>query len=282
MRAPPYDTHPNQGNQYAQAQTLPEPSELAARIEESRTSAKLLNQLLLSTPLPEVQSNDLIKEFADRCQSASTSIQAFIRSQNPPPDEDTMLTLIETNEQLSMAMSKHQRAVLQARKAGGVATPSPPVPSKNGGSAFAPPPGPPPKPSRSTEPAEASSSTGGFAPPPGPPPGPQYTQNQSYKDDFSIGNPFADSNATNPFSQHPPDGSSHDNGLPSPPPPSNLQAPLQPQVTGAGASGGSDEPSRYQTPPTQYTTTPSYVRRQDSAMQNVTMHGASPPDSATR
>jgi hypothetical protein len=36
-----------------------------------------------------------------------------------------MLTLIETNDQLNIAMSKHQRAVLAARKATGLATPSP-------------------------------------------------------------------------------------------------------------------------------------------------------------
>jgi len=43
---------------------------------------------------------------------------------DPSPDEDTMLTLIETNDQLNIAMSKHQRALLQARKSAGIATPS--------------------------------------------------------------------------------------------------------------------------------------------------------------
>lgn len=46
-------------------------------------------------------------------------------TENPAPDNDTMLTLIETNEQLSLATTKHQRAVLQTRKALGVASPDP-------------------------------------------------------------------------------------------------------------------------------------------------------------
>jgi hypothetical protein len=41
-------------------------------------------------------------------------------AENPSPDNDTMETLIETNEQLGKAMSQHQRAVLAARKAAGL------------------------------------------------------------------------------------------------------------------------------------------------------------------
>jgi hypothetical protein len=96
---------------------LPTPEELAARIEEAKTSAKLLQQVVRSTPTEEVLDNELIKEFADRCQSASRSIQNYIHAENPSPDHETLLTLIETNEQLSNAMSKHQRALLTARKA---------------------------------------------------------------------------------------------------------------------------------------------------------------------
>jgi hypothetical protein len=69
-----------------------------------------------STPPSEVLGNELIKEFADRCQSASRSIQGYINAEDPAPDDDTLLTLIETNDQLTLSMSKHQRAVLQARK----------------------------------------------------------------------------------------------------------------------------------------------------------------------
>ncbi|KAI9668507.1 MAG: hypothetical protein M1829_005324 [Trizodia sp. TS-e1964] len=110
---------------------LPPPHELAGRVEEAKTSAKLLLQVVQSTTPTEVIGNDLIKEFADRCQSASRSIQGYIHAENPAPDDDTLLTLIETNDQLSLAISKHQRALLQARRelASAAAGPSPSPPA---------------------------------------------------------------------------------------------------------------------------------------------------------
>lgn len=101
---------------------LPPPDELAARIEESRTSARLLVQMVQSTPQEELIGNELIKEFAERARQAHKSIQNFMNCENPSPDENTMLTLIETSEQLGIAMNKHQRALLQARKAAGHAS----------------------------------------------------------------------------------------------------------------------------------------------------------------
>lgn len=95
---------------------LPSPHELAQRIEEARTSSKLLLQVVQSTPPNEVLTNELIKEFVERCQSASRSIQGYINSEDPRPDEDTLLTLIETNDQISTALSRYQRAMLQARR----------------------------------------------------------------------------------------------------------------------------------------------------------------------
>ena len=115
---------------------LPPPQELAGRIEEARTSTKILLQVVQSTPPNEFVGNELIKEFVDRCQSASRSIQGYIHSDNPAPDEDTLMTLIETSDQISLALSRHQRAMLQARKAAGSSPGSTPD--------VAPPPGPPP------------------------------------------------------------------------------------------------------------------------------------------
>lgn len=85
-------------------------------MEEARTSSKLLEQVVACTPPSEVLSNDLIKEFADRCLSASRSIQGYMVADDPPPDNDTMESLIDTNEQLQQALNQHQRAVLNARK----------------------------------------------------------------------------------------------------------------------------------------------------------------------
>ncbi|KAF3929620.1 hypothetical protein ABW19_dt0210595 [Dactylella cylindrospora] len=96
---------------------LPPPEELAARISEAQTSAKLLLQMLQSTPTTEILGNQLITEFADRCSAASRSIQAFIEADSPPPDEGTMLTLFETNEQLATSLSRHQLAIFSAKQA---------------------------------------------------------------------------------------------------------------------------------------------------------------------
>ena len=124
---------------------MPPPDELASRISEAKTSANLLIQLAQSTPAAEVQSHELMREFSQRCQSASRSVQAYMAVENPPPDENTMLTLIETNEQLSVALSKYQRTVLNARKALGTSTPVT-SPGSNGSpsNVHSPPPGPPP------------------------------------------------------------------------------------------------------------------------------------------
>ena len=128
MIAPAYNQNPQQQQNYFarnhRPHGLPPPAELAQRVEEAKTSAKLLSQVVQSTPPAEVLGNELIKEFVERCQSASRSIQSYIHSDNPAPDEDTLLTLIETNDQLATAMSRHQHALLQARRVTGV-SPSP-------------------------------------------------------------------------------------------------------------------------------------------------------------
>ncbi|KAH8131558.1 hypothetical protein FP744_10001999 [Trichoderma asperellum] len=95
---------------------LPEPAELASRLQEARESAKLLEQLVMNTPAVEILGNELIREFSNRCLSASRSIQGYMVSSNPAPDNDTMESLIDTNEQLQTALSQHQRAMLSARK----------------------------------------------------------------------------------------------------------------------------------------------------------------------
>ncbi|KKK18047.1 hypothetical protein ARAM_000745 [Aspergillus rambellii] len=96
--------------------SLPAPDELAVRVAEAKTSAKLLIQFVQSTPPAELLSHDLIQEFSGRCRRATRAMQSYINATDPIPDEDTLLTLIETNDELSVALSKHQRAMLQARK----------------------------------------------------------------------------------------------------------------------------------------------------------------------
>ncbi|KAJ5711223.1 hypothetical protein N7488_005379 [Penicillium malachiteum] len=110
--------------------TLPDPGELAARVEEARNSANLLKQFVQSTPVTEMEENELIKEFIDRCRTSSRLIQSYIHSTNPAPDEATLLTLIDCNDEISVALSQQQRAMLRARQAKG--TPSPLASAGNG------------------------------------------------------------------------------------------------------------------------------------------------------
>ncbi|KAK4038680.1 hypothetical protein C8A01DRAFT_47760 [Parachaetomium inaequale] len=105
-----FHPRPNHGKR------LPDPVELANRLEEARTSAKLLEQVVACTPPSEVLANELIKEFSDRCASASRSVQGYMAAENPAPDNDTLESLIDTNEQLQQALNHHRRAVLQAKK----------------------------------------------------------------------------------------------------------------------------------------------------------------------
>ncbi|MCJ1393627.1 hypothetical protein MMC18_006502 [Xylographa bjoerkii] len=258
MNAPPFNPNqpynPNEFNSdqanyfsrnHSRSKGLPPPHELASRIEEAKTSGKLLLQVVQSTPPNEVLGNELIKEFSERCQSASRSIQGYINSDNPAPDEDTLLTLIETNDQLSMAMSKHQRAVLQARKVTGQITPDPPaVPPRD-----APPqntyPFPPQDPSLPTSgPQQAQDAQ--IVAPPGPPPRlamPQRPEN--------IDNPFADSNHT--MAQSGTNGTST----------------LTPSFAPPGA-----QPGAYKAYNPAYQAAPNYANRQDNSGNNPMMHGA--------
>ena len=108
--------------------------------------------------------NELVREFAERCQAASRSVQGYINADNPAPDEETLLTLIETNDMLSAALSKHQRALLQARKAS--SQPAPTLPARTGSA----PQNTRSTPSPSNLPTEVSRDQPPSVAPPGPPP----------------------------------------------------------------------------------------------------------------
>jgi hypothetical protein len=274
MNAPEFDPHSQ--NYFARnhhTKRLPNPQELASRIEEARTSAKLLSQLLQSTPPSEILSSDLIKEFADRCQSASRSVQAYMISENPPPDNDTMETLIETNEQLGKAMSQHQRAVLSARKAAGLGsgTPTPPPgrdsayapPPSRTESGFAPPPGPPSSQANNPTPLIASAPVARKAiakkTPQIPPPG-DYAPNLS-DDEDEAANPFNDPHPT----------SQEQSG--------NVIRPPFPEDRPPVATGQFNDRLGIEPYHPGFRETQSYVGRQDSSLGKVTMHaGASDPE----
>ena len=257
---------------------LPAPHELASRVEEAKNTAKILLQLVQSTPADEVLGNDLLKEFADRCQTAQRSVQEYINCDSPPPDDDTLQTLIEVNEQLSLALSRHQRAVLSARRATGAASTSP-NPTQN--SAFAAPPvqlqqqsRPESRhlqpsnlsaPSRSYHQTHPDYSVAGVSPvspvshetfdaPPGPPPSHTRLPHEGAR----TTDPFADPGDT--YSAPSLTQDQWDHGAPHAP-----QLKSVPQHLDRPAPVG----AYFQGP------TPSYIGRQNSAADGLTMHGIS-------
>lgn len=242
--APPFD--PNSQNYFGRnhhTHRLPPPHELSSRIEEARTSAKLLSQVVQSTPPSELLANELIREFADRCQSASRSVQAYMIAENPSPDNDTMETLIETNEQLSKAMNQHQRAVLHARKVMGLGNGENTTPPSRTSSGFTPPPGPPPN--QISKPTASSSKRPA---PPIPPPG-------------DIAPMDDEDDERNPFSDPEPSSSRR--------PPFPFDEP--PRATGQFNDTHGVEPYH-----PGFKETKSYMGRQDSSINNITMHAAVP------
>jgi len=243
--APPFD--PKSQNYFSRnhhSRRLPNPQELASRIEEARTSANLLSQVVQSTPPSELVHNELVREFADRCRSAQRSVQAYMISEDPAPDNDTMETLIETNEELSKAQSQHQRAVLNARKIMGVSTPTGPSPPPRTESGFAAPPGPPP--TLSNPPTWKPVKSQPQIPPPG-----ETLPNVSDDDDDGR-NPFADPDHT----ANPETGRRKNTAAPVSTTP---RLDIEPYHPG-------------------FQTTQSYADRQDNSVGNTTMHSAVPAD----
>ena len=190
-----------------------------------------------------------MREFADRCQSASRSVQAYMIAEDPAPDNDTMETLIETNEQLSKSMSQHQRAVLNARKIMGLGS-TDPTPSPRAES-FAPPAGPPPSQAQA-KPVQRKSV-------PVPPPG-EYIPNTS--DDDEPANPFADPVPNT----KPAIGASNRRSQP-------FLEDSRPVATGQFNDTLGVEPYH-----PGFRETQSYVGRQESSVGKVTMHAAAPTD----
>ena len=244
MMAPRVPNNQNQQNYFARnhkPRGLPPPAELAQRVEEAKTSAKLLSQVVQSTPPNEVLGNELIKEFVERCQSATRSMQDYIHSDSPAPDEDTLLTLIETNDQLATAISKHQRALLQARRATGVSPSSPATGPYEAPAAPA---------ASSNEPRN-----GLFTPPTGPPPRKPLQQSVDQ-------NPFGDQYETHGNVKY-------------------AQAPLAPPSFGLPPSSMPSERQQPHDSDPSNEARSSYVHRQDASANDTTLYGAGAKNEAT-
>ncbi|KAK6085447.1 GAT domain-containing protein [Seiridium cupressi] len=262
---PPVDSHAQtlySQNYFSRNHTnrrLPDPVELASRLEEARTSAKLLQEAVTNTPPSEVMSNEFMKEFADRCTSASRSIQGYMTAENPGPDNDTMENLIDTNEQLQAALSLHQRAMLQARKQAGIGAsvePSPdrmvvPAPNEAGSSR---------RPSPS--PARYDRHSDEYEAPSMPPP---RNNGKGKEREY-------DSAISGPSRSHTPTAEEDPFQDPAPAPSGSGS---HARASGTGGSRYLDDEPRLAYEPFHpgFNATPSYLGRQDSAIGKETMHG---------
>jgi hypothetical protein len=297
LRAPAWNGQPVQGDfssgggHRSSSRGLPPPAELVGRIEEARTSAKLLLQLVQSTPAHELLGNELVKEFAERCTAAQRSIQGYIACDSPAPDDDTMLTLIETNEQLSLAASKHQRAVLQARRLHG-ASPSPPIPHTNSNTipagvpqqSYGPPALPPHNAAPSLPPISAAATESSYVPPPhstyAPPPLPSSTYSPpppnpaGYKNDELPLPPSLQAGAnrretSSGVNRREPSSGVNDDPFADHHTSTYAPTPITPHNAGLNGYGGLSAPYH-----SGFQSTPSYIGRQENSADNLTMHGA--------
>lgn len=286
MMGEPY----NNSERALQRNQLPPAHELASRIEEARNTAKILLQLIQQSSPEDLVTNTLTREFSERCQSAQKSMQVYINCDSPPPDDDTMLTLIETNEQLSLAGTRYQRALLTARKqvgtaAGGEVSPeamndgygaftSPPAagqaeslfrPASHGQSNGDSPVSPIQQHSFSNG---SYNSNHAYQVPQGPPPQQQQHQYDTPTTSSSLFTPIQapqshNQEVSDPF-QDPVEHSSD--------PPAIASAPVPPRKHVDRPTIGAYHKTGV---------TPSYVGRQASAAEGLTMHGAGNQDNAS-
>lgn len=290
MNAPPFNLNgPEYFSRNHHSRKLPPPHELSTRIEEAKTSASLLAQVVQSTPPSELLTNELVREFADRCQSASRSIQAYMIAENPGPDNDTMETLIETNEQLGKALSQHQRGVLNARKILGLNGESGTTPPATGGyygqqgapsrNDYVPPVGPPPN-----RDSGHSTSGSGFAAPQGPPPGrtdssfvapagpPPTLSTKPIPRKATKGGP-----PIPPPGDYAPTGDDEENPFSDPKPKEKSTPNIPfPKDQPPAATGQFNDRLGIEPYHPGFRETPSYVGRQESSTGGLTMHAAVP------
>lgn len=101
---------------FPQRRPSPSPENLASRLREARTSARLLQQVVDTAAPDDINGNDLMRELAERCQHASAALQSVIGGDNVARTDSVVLSSIEANDLLTSALSNYHRAAIQARR----------------------------------------------------------------------------------------------------------------------------------------------------------------------
>ncbi|KAK7206265.1 hypothetical protein BZA70DRAFT_128939 [Myxozyma melibiosi] len=91
------------------------PEKVADVIEEAKSSAGLLQQVVQTTAPAEISASPLVLEFYERCVRLSSKIESYLsRDVIPPLEESMTVKLIDANESLSSAIEMHKSALDRA------------------------------------------------------------------------------------------------------------------------------------------------------------------------
>lgn len=98
----PHETRP------VPAETIPE------LVQEAKSSASLLLQLVQTTAPAQISGSPLVLEFYERCVRLSSKIQSYLARDNVNMSEEVIADLIDSNEHLSAAVDAHSNALNRA------------------------------------------------------------------------------------------------------------------------------------------------------------------------
>lgn len=97
--------------------SLPKPRELRKRLDEAKTTAGVLADIVNTTPSSGLLDHDLADDLVSRCRRASGQVLDYLDTREPLPDNHEMAMLLSTHEILQQALHHYHGAVLEARKA---------------------------------------------------------------------------------------------------------------------------------------------------------------------
>ncbi|ERS98232.1 hypothetical protein HMPREF1624_05015 [Sporothrix schenckii ATCC 58251] len=121
---PGHDSHNSRRGPYERghtsAATLPKPRELRKRLDEAKTTASVLADVVNTTTQDGLLRHDLADDLSARCRRATNQVLEYMNTHDPIPDNYEMAALLSTHEVLEQTLHHYHRAVLEARKSLGV------------------------------------------------------------------------------------------------------------------------------------------------------------------
>ena len=97
--------------------TLPKPRELRKRLDEAKTTAGVLADIVNTTTSSGLLKHDLADDLVSRCRRAAGQVLEYLDTKDPFPDNQEMAALLSTHEVLQQTLRHYYGAVLEARKA---------------------------------------------------------------------------------------------------------------------------------------------------------------------